>query len=329
MEKIRAVLSDLRHFIPETIKTWNQENDCPLTFGEFINSTGLSPIDVLRYRTWSEWKAIAKGEQGPSDPDIHLLRKALSRIALRSDPDLLRQFSSNLPDQRSLGTETSTALHYLRWGKTGCSLGMANIEDSIGRWNMNPTVLADAAEVAAWRLHRFETTIRDIELPFPCILKLHAEYGSAEIKAALGLATLDRSGPTGQGVLHASDHKCYVHLVTFRKDERVFSPTTRYRDYPISAHRLHWESQSTISQASRTGQNYLSYRDLGYTVLFFARLERQKDGETAPFIYLGPAKKLLSAEGDRPIRMVWELEYPMPAYLLQEAMPVSSISWQT
>jgi hypothetical protein len=157
----------------------------------------------------------------------------------------------------------------------------------------------------------------------PCFLKLYAEYGSAEIKAALGLATLEGAGPTGQGVIHAPKHRCYIHLVTFRKDNRVFSPTTRYRDYPISATRLHWESQSTISQASVTGQNYLYFKQRGYTILFFARLERQLDGKTAPFIYLGPAKALLSAEADRPIRMVWELEYPIPAMLLEEAMPVT------
>jgi hypothetical protein len=58
-----------------------------------------------------------------------------------------------------------------------------------------------------------------------------------------------------------------------------------------------------------------------FTILFFARLERRVDGETAPFVYLGPARALLSAEGDRPIRMVWELQHPMPAGLLEEAMP--------
>lgn len=94
-------------------------------------------------------------------------------------------------------------------------------------------------------------------------------------------------------------------------------------NYPISARQLHWESQSTTSQASATGQNYLHFRERGYTILFFARLERQVDGETSPFMYLGPARNLLSAEGDRPIRMIWELEFPMPALLLEEAMPAS------
>lgn len=115
--------------------------------------------------------------------------------------------------------------------------------------------------------------------------------------------------------------KCYIHLVIFRKDERIFSPSTRYQDYPVSSTKLHWESHSVISQASATGQNYLHFIERGYTVLFFARVNRQIEGQTAPFIYLGPASALLSAEGDRPIRMLWELRYPMPAVLLEEVLP--------
>ena len=138
----------------------------------------------------------------------------------------------------------------------------------------------------------------------------------------MGLATLESAGPTGQGVIHAPELRCYIHLVTFHKDERIFSPTTRYRDYPISANQLHWESQSTTTQSSATGQNFLNFIAHGYTILFFARLERQINGETSPFIYLGPARYLLSVAGDRPIRMVWELTYPMPATLLEEAQPV-------
>lgn len=47
--------------------------------------------------------------------------------------------------------------------------------------------------------------------------------------------------------------------------------------------------------------------------LFFTRLEQQVDGAKAPSLYLGPASKLISYEGNRPISMVWELQYPMPA----------------
>ena len=120
-------------------------------------------------------------------------------------------------------------------------------------------------------------------------------------------------------MLHDRETKTYIHLVTFRKEEADFAPTTRYRDYPISRTLLHWESQSGASQQSPTGQNYIYFRDRGYRILFFARLNKREQGETAPFVFLGAARNLKSYEGNRPIQMVWELEHPMPSVLFAEA----------
>ena len=104
--------------------------------------------------------------------------------------------------------------------------------------------------------------------------------------------------------------------------EKDFSPTTQYRDYPISRTQLHWESQSTTTKISATGINYLQFKERGYTILFFARLDKRVENETAPFVFLGQAKDLLSAEGNRPIAMVWELTTPMPAALFEDARAV-------
>ena len=50
-----------------------------------------------------------------------------------------------------------------------------------------------------------------------------------------------------------------------------------YADYPISRELLHWESQSNTSQKSETGQNLIHHLERGYTILVFAR--DQKDAE--------------------------------------------------
>jgi len=48
-------------------------------------------------------------------------------------------------------------------------------------------------------------------------------------------------------------------------------------------------------------------------------MEKRVQGETAPFIFLGPASDLISAEGNRPIAIGWELEHPVPAELFEIA----------
>jgi superfamily II DNA or RNA helicase len=324
LRKIRAVLDDLNSFIPETIRTWESESDQPLWFGSFIEATGLQAADVLRTKTWSEWKAVALRESRPSDADISAGRKALSRIALRTDPVLLQAISRMPYRGVETGIENArlgVALHYLLWGKKGSTVGVASVNESIGKWSANPTLVSDAAEIADWRLSRASTVMPEIQLPSGHRLRLHAEYGSAEIKSLLDLATIDASGSTGVGAFHSRENKFYVNLVTFQKEDKDFSPTTRYEDYPISRTKLHWQSQSGTSQDSQRGKGYIHFKERGYAVLFFARLKKRVGRETSPFVFLGPVSELLSYEGDRPISMVWELEYPMPAHLFEHARP--------
>ncbi|MBB3190563.1 DUF3427 domain-containing protein [Halomonas cerina] len=329
LSKIRMVLSELNQFIPEILRTWPEEVGKPLTFGRFLEVTGLSPVPVLARRSWSEWKALAERRSPPADPDLEQARKALPRIALRSDPALLSAVETLSREdnsvQESMGrydTAQQTALHYLLWGRKGGLVGVESLAQSLQKWRANPCVAADAAEIAAWRRAHQQVPLQKLnDLPFACDLLLHGAYGTAEIKSALGLASLEKPGPTGLGVIHAKDIRAYIHLVTFQKEEGDFSPTTRYQDYPISRTLLHWESQSNTTQASSTGQNYLEFKERGYTILFFARLTKRIEGETAPFIFLGPAKALKRYEGDRPIAMVWGLEHPMPAELFEEARP--------
>ena len=328
LQKIKTGLGNLSTFIPETIQTWARHTDRPLTFANFIEETGVSPLDLLKTKTWTEWKAFSCQNPPPNDPDRDEARKALMRLSLRSDPSLLDAVE-RLADKRNsiqelvahYGTERCTSLHYLLWGKSAQNIGITSIEESLEKWRTNPTCADDAREIAEWRKATQPYPMTDIRLPFPCFLKLHAAYGSSDIKVALGLSSLDRSGAAGVGVFHNMELKVYAHLITIRKVAEDFSPTTLYRDYPISRTQLHWESQSTATQNSTAGQNYLHFKQRGYTILFFVRAEKKIEGETAPFIYLGPASNLLSYNGNRPIAMIWELEYPMPAVLFEQTRP--------
>ena len=120
-------------------------------------------------------------------------------------------------------------------------------------------------------------------------------------------------------VIHVPERRTYLHLVTLKKSESDFQPTTMYRDYPISRTRLHWESQSTLAVHHETARNYIEWKARGYTILFFVRTEKKMSGLPSPFIFLGPASDLVSQRGERPIAMVWDLAHPMPAALFEQA----------
>ena len=80
-------------------------------------------------------------------------------------------------------------------------------------------------------------------------------------------------------------------LVTLRKKERDFSPTTRYRDYPLA------------------------------TVLF-VRTTRTSDLGSAPYLCLGEAT-LAEHRGERPIAITWRLHRDMPPEVLQQGVVAS------
>jgi superfamily II DNA or RNA helicase len=326
LKNIRQSLGNLNNFIPEAIRTFEAETGRPLSFANFVDATALTPLEILRNKTWSEWKSMAHQQAPVADPDLDDARKALRRISLRTDPVRLNQIirisaptvSEDAADFGFSDSE-SAAIHYLLWGRPGAGEELATYSDSFAKWRRNPASNADMIEVAEWRKSSQPYPTTALLLPGNVTMHLHSAYGFSEIKAAFGLADIRRSGTAGVGVIHLENIKTYIHLVTFRKEEKDFAPTTRYKDYLISRSKLHWQTQAATTQASKVGQNYINFQDRGYTVLFFARLDKRTEGDTSPFIFLGPAARLFSYEGNRPISMVWDLTCPAPAEFFEAA----------
>ncbi len=149
----------------------------------------------------------------------------------------------------------------------------------------------------------------------------HASYRREEILAGIGWANWQRK-PHGRaaGVAWAPETGVDALLVTLRKEERDFSPTTRYRDYPLAADLLHWESQNSTSRDSPTGRRYLAGDS---RVLLFVRETRKDDLGSAPYLCLGEAT-LVEHRGERPIAITWRLHRPMPFEVLQQGAVAST-----
>jgi hypothetical protein len=171
--------------------------------------------------------------------------------------------------------------------------------------------------VLEYRLHAARTRFESIEPLLSGPLALHAAYTRDEILAGLGHWTLERRPDFREGVLHMPAAKTDAFFITLHKTEDAYSPTTMYEDYAVSDRLFHWQSQSTTSVDSPTGQRYIRQRSMGYTPLLFVReYKRLPNGLASPYCYLGPAE-YVSHEGSRPISIVWRLRHPMPARLLR------------
>lgn len=163
------------------------------------------------------------------------------------------------------------------------------------------------------------TLTKPHRLPLVAPLRVHARYARDEVLAAFDRLRPDHPFTHRAGVFRDDPTDCDLFFVTLNKSEREFSPTTRYVDYAISPQLLHWQSQSTTSVRSPTGQRYLQQRQRGGRVLLFVREQKRTErGDGAPYRFLGPAD-YVSHEGDRPISFVRRLREEMPAAFFEAA----------
>src|SRR5439155_5855732 len=128
-----------------------------------------------------------------------------------------------------------------------------------------------------------------LKLPFLCPLELHSDYSRDEILAGLGFWTLESQREVREGVLFVKALRADVFFITLDKTEGDYSPTTMYEDYAISENLFHWQSQSTTSAESRTGQRYIYHRARGSSVLLFVRESKSRNSLASPYTFLGPA----------------------------------------
>jgi hypothetical protein len=142
-----------------------------------------------------------------------------------------------------------------------------------------------------------------VEVP----LEVHASYFRKEILAALWFASLSRTPSImREGVAWCESFNADTFLITLKKSDRDYSPMTMYRDFALSPSLFHWESQSTTSSTSPTGQRYIHHRGTGFPHPAFVQQAKTNALGTSPYVFLGPAD-YISHEGDRPMAITWRL----------------------
>ncbi|MER7723173.1 DUF3427 domain-containing protein [Streptomyces sp. NPDC096323] len=159
-------------------------------------------------------------------------------------------------------------------------------------------------------------------LPLPLIgthaalpLAVHASYSREEILPALGQSTVDgfMPGHFREGVKWCENIETDALLITLEKDEKDFSPETRYKDYALNESEFHWESQNQTSETSPTGLRYQTHKEKGTQVLLFVRRYKKTDiGGPQPWMLLGPAD-YVTHKGSKPMAITWKLRHEMTA----------------
>ena len=289
----------------------------------FLRETGLELSDVLRQgqRSWTELRQSAglpTRDGGGAESALLKRVRALAHVddVLRAQiyDRLLGDDAPSYDDLSPLERTLAQMLFFSLWPGGG---GYSSIDRGLAELREEPAVrdeLRAVVDLAFERAPHVTTAVHGALKDLP--LQVHATYQREEVLAALGYASLSRKPNSfREGVLYVPEIDTDAFFVTLQKSEADYSPTTLYRDYPISPTLFHWESQSTTSVTSKTGQRYLSGSS---TKLLFVRQHKSDEFGTSAYLFAGPLR-YVQHSGDRPIAITWQLERALPGDFFQNA----------
>lgn len=325
LENVKAQVTTRR---PELVAELRSVGDVPLS--EYLLAAGRDPADLLSgRRSWTTLRREAGfSVPSPGPDEVSLLRRT-SRFLHVDDHERLRVWRQVLatdvpPTMEGLGKSQERLLLMLFFSLWPDGGKFADYAAGWSRLWAHAAVRQEIVEI----LDVAETAIKHVPVPLISMntipLRVHCRYSREELLAAVGRATLDRP-PTNdrEGTRFAEEENVDVFTFTLSKSERDYSPTTLYRDYAISPDLIHWESQSTTSAESPTGQRYIHHVAQGTRVLMFCRETNNDQLGTRPFFFLGSAR-YVSHTGSRPMAITWQLDHPMPAGFFEAASMLAS-----
>jgi superfamily II DNA or RNA helicase len=290
-----------------------------VSLADFLAAAQID-IEDLYARTGRCFTALRREagfEQGPANEQIE---RAFARMLHVDDSNRLDGFRTFLAQEMTPRADPADPIQRLLFILLGYVRRPFSEMDAAWRmlWE-SPWLRSELRQLLDLlddRRRNVDFDVGPAEIP----LRVHARYTLDEV-----MASVDEQNEKGSimriqaGVYYLEHFRTDLFFVTLEKSERDYSPTTLYRDYPMSDHRFHWETQSNCHEETRTGRRYLSIRPRSdQHALLFVRQKRQNErGVTAPYLLLGPVY-YETHRGSRPMQIEWSLEHPIPPSFYQE-----------
>lgn len=326
LANLKEQISPRRAAVVAELRTMVERSGRP-TLVRFLEETQWDLAVVLKNAKWSWFDVqhdagIVTVEEGPRHRDIIHRSRALACV---DDPERLRIYRAaidgSVPPYASLTPAEQTLVRMLVFSIWPSGGGFGTVEEALVALREEPGAcmeFRDVLDVAESQIERVSTPI--VGRLGGEVLRTHAHYTREEIVVGMHYAGFDRRPDSlREGVFFSEALQTDAFLVTLKKNEKNYSPTTMYHDVAISPEIFHWESQSTTAVDSPVGQRYIHHQERGSEVLLFVRDEKRSDlGTAAPYLCLGTVD-YLRHEGSRPIEFDWKLRTPMPAEVFAAA----------
>jgi len=301
-----------------------------ITLAEFLREAGLELEDVYRSGSWSGLQRDAGLSVPAPGPHEALIGDRLAGILHVDDPLRLDAYerlaaSASVSKLSDADRRLSTGFHF---AVIPSKIAPKTLAESVTLLHAHPAIVAELRELLPLLDERSEHLTHPLDLaqpagsPLRVPLSVHARHTVDDVLTAFRILDFDKTAWKQTGTIREEQTNSDLFFVTLEKSEREYSPSTLYKDYAISPTLFHWESQSTTTQKSKTGQRYICHRNRGGNILLFVRPRKKQDGRTMPYTFLGAAD-YVSHKGERPISFVWKLRRPMPADFFRQAKVAS------
>jgi hypothetical protein len=312
-----GIITRIAAFEEDTGKTLNLTN--------FAEHYHLDFKSIYARDSFSRLCVSAGVKDNFEEPDEETLTKAFARICsidsrrwitylLKVLPDIEKVDWNSLTDSRK---RLLTMTHYTIWQKPVKESGFNNVIESIAKIKNNPVLFAELIELLNYCYDRIDFVDEAVDLDFDSPLDLHCTYTRDQILAAVDYFTAERMPAMREGVKYLADKNVDIFFITLNKSDKDYSATTMYNDYSVNEFLFHWQSQSTTSDTSPTGQRYINHRVNGSKVLLFVREFKTDTAGAAPYTFLGLAD-YVRHEGSRPMNIWWRLRRAIPAKYLKK-----------
>lgn len=304
------------------LSSFEETSGLPLNLANFVEYNHLDIRTIYAHEnSFSRLSARACVRDNFTEDGEEIITKALARICAINSRRWLKFLLNTLP---SIETRTATdfddcqkrmlrMFEFTIWPNTDSEDNIPRTLEKLASLKNSPVMFGEMLELMQYGFDKIDFVDEPVDLGFDCPLDLHCNYTRDQIFVALDYL---KPSVVRQGVKWLPEKKLDVFINTLNKAEKDYSPTTMYNDYSINEWLFHWQSQSTTSDTSPTGQRYIHHAEMGSKVLLFVREYESDIVGAAPFTFLGLAE-YKSHEGSKPMSIVWQLRAPIPAKFIK------------
>jgi superfamily II DNA or RNA helicase len=322
LENIRSSI-ETRNGLVNKISTFTEDTGKELTLANFLQHYRLDPRSIYKKNNFSRLFVLAGIKEEFNEPLEKEITKALPRLAAIDSRRLLSFIIMTLDNLADLKIDGLSGEEQRMLQMFYITVWMEAIDftDSIkAKENLDAlanckTLLSEMKDLLQYQFEHIDFVDQLLAFGFECPIDLHCTYSRDQLLVALDLM---KPATVREGVKWLPEKKLDILFVTLNKSDKDYSPTTMYNDYSINENLFHWQSQSTTSDTSSTGQRYIHHRSQGSKILLCVR-DSKKDawGNTTAYSVLGFVD-YVQHTGCNPMNVTWKLDYDIPAKYIKQ-----------